>query len=137
MDEEDDPSAATADPDARASEREDEIEDLREDLEAFRLEVEDRTVRRAEIESDLKEYVRSRLRRGHVRGWGPYLVLLYGTAMTVGAFYFLAGIWAILAMFVIWLSTLGLYVMMVLTGAMIHALSLPGAAVDTVRDWRS
>jgi hypothetical protein len=32
--------------------------------------------------------------------------------MTLGAFYYLGGIWAILAMIVVWLSTLGLYVVM-------------------------
>jgi hypothetical protein len=38
--------------------------------------------------------------------------LLYGVVMTLGAFYYLGGIWAILAMIVVWLSTLGLYVVM-------------------------
>jgi hypothetical protein len=43
-------------------------------------------------------------------------VLLYGTAASIGAFYFLSGGWAILAMIVLWLSTLGLYVVFVLFG---------------------
>jgi hypothetical protein len=70
--------------------------------------------------------------------------LLYGTAMTIGAFELLSGGWAILAMIVIWLSTLGLYVLMVLFGLGIAALSAPGRAmaavrgiIDTLRDVRS
>jgi hypothetical protein len=120
------------------------LAELREDIEEFEEEIEDRTVHREELESDLRAYVRSRLRRGHARGWGPYLVLLYGTAMTVGAFELLSGGWAILAMIVIWLSTLGLYVLMVLFGLGIAALSAPGRAmaavrgiIDTLRDVRS
>ncbi len=76
-------------------------------------------------------------RRSRARGWGPYLVLLYGTAMTVGAFYLLSGGWAILAMVVVWLSTLGLYAVMVLAGAAMGALDLPGRALEAVRDRRS
>ncbi len=120
------------------------LEDLREDVDEFEAEIEDRTVHREEIEDDLRSYVRKRLRRGHARGWGPYLVLLYGTAMTVAAFVELAGVWAILAMIVIWLSTLGLYVLMLLVGLGINALSTPGRAVraaqgliDTLRNVRS
>lgn len=120
------------------------LEDLREDVDEFESEVEDRTVHREEIEDDLRSYVRGRLRRGRARGWGPYLVLLYGTAMTIGAFVELAGVWAILAMLVVWLSTLGLYVLMLLVGFGLNALSAPGRAmraarglIDTLRNVRS
>lgn len=113
---------------------EEQVAALREAVEALETRLEEHTVPRSEVESDLKRYVRSRVRRGHARGWGPYLVLLYGTAMTVGAFYLLSGGWAILAMIVIWLSTLGLYVLMVLAGAAVGALGVPGKAIDAVRD---
>jgi YihY family inner membrane protein len=115
----------------------DDIDDVREELERiydeldrFEGRVEDRTVHREEIEGELKRYVRGRLRRGKARGWGPYLVLLYGTAMTIGAFVYLSGGWAILAMIVIWLSTLGLYVLMLLVGAVVGAGRLPGRLSD-------
>ena len=78
-----------------------EVERLRRRVEAFEESIEERTVHRDEVEGDLKRYVRRKLRRGHARGWGPYLVLLYGTLMTLGAFYFLHGVWAILAMLVV------------------------------------
>jgi len=112
------------------------VDELGEELAAFEDDVEDRTVHRSEVEAELRDYVRARLRRGHARGWGPYLVLLYGTAMTVGAFYFLSGGWAILAMVVVWLSTLGLYTLMLLVGAVFRVLSLPGRAAGRVRDLR-
>lgn len=112
------------------------VESLRRDLEAFEDDVDDRTVHRSEIESDLRAYVRARVRRGHARGWGPYLVLLYGTAMTIGAFYMLNGGWAILAMFVVWLSTLGLYVLMVLFGGLLGLASLPGRVARRIRKFR-
>ncbi|MEF8840285.1 MAG: YihY/virulence factor BrkB family protein [Haloarculaceae archaeon] len=117
----------------------DDIDDVREELERiydeldrFEGRVEDRTVHREEIEGELKQYVRARLRRGKARGWGPYLVLLYGTAMTIGAFYspFLGGGWAVLAMIVIWLSTLGLYALMLVVGAAVGAGRLPGRLAD-------
>jgi hypothetical protein len=121
-----------------------ELADLRSDVDEFEADIEDRTVHREEIEDDLRAYVRGKLRRGHARGWGPYLVLLYGTAMTIGAFVELSGVWAILAMIVIWLSTLGLYVLMILVGLGIAAFSTPGRAmravrglIDTLRDVRS
>lgn len=114
----------------------DRVEALREDLEALEAAVNERTVRRDAVEDDLRGYVRAQLHRGHARGWGPYLVLLYGTAMTVAAFYLLSGGWAILAMVVIWLSTLGLYVLMVLAGAAVHLLELPSRATDLIRDLR-
>ncbi|MFB6074951.1 MAG: YihY/virulence factor BrkB family protein [Haloarculaceae archaeon] len=110
------------------------VRSLRAEFEEFREDVDDRTLHRDEVESDLRRYVRRRVRRGHARGWGPYLVLLYGTVMTLGAFYFLSGGWAILAMIVVWLSTLGLYTLMVLVGVSASALGLPGRVIDRVRD---
>ena len=107
-----------------------EVRDLRDELD-------EKTVSRSDLENDLKSYVRWRLRRGKARGWGPYLVLLYGTAMTLGAFYWLEGGWAILAMIVIWLSTLGLYVLMVLFGVTISVTGVPGRMLDVVRNLRS
>ncbi|MCF2206558.1 ribonuclease BN [Halobacterium salinarum] len=106
-----------------------EVEALREDLDA-------KTVSRADLEAELKQYVRARQRRGKARGWGPYLVLLYGTVMTLGAFTSLSGGWAILAMIVVWLSTLGLYALMVVVGVGASALGAPGRLVDRVRSWR-
>jgi YihY family inner membrane protein len=114
-----------------------EIERLREEIDEFEADIEERTVHRGDIEGDLKRYVRKRVRRGHARGWGPYLVLLYGTAMTIGAFYLLSGGWAVLAMIVVWLSTLGLYVLMVLVGAGLSLLEAPGRIRDAVGAWRS
>ena len=76
------------------------------------------------------------MRRGHARGWGPYLVLLYGTAMTLGGFYFLSGVWAVLAMLVIWLSTLGLYALMVIVGIVTTTVGLPGRILDRLRNLR-
>ncbi|WP_435077004.1 ribonuclease BN [Halococcus sp. AFM35] len=115
----------------------DDVEALREDVVAFADEVEDRIIKRDTLESDLKKYIRKRQRRGHARGWGPYLVLLYGTVMTVGAFAYLNGGWAILAMLVVWLSTLGLYVLMVLVGLVGTAVGAPGRLTERVRDFRS
>lgn len=112
------------------------VEALAEELAALEAEVESRTVHRTAVEEDLRSYVRTRIRRGRARGWGPYIVLLYGTGMTVAAFYLLSGGWAILAMLVIWLSTLGLYVLMVLAGAAISLADLPGRVVDLVRERR-
>ncbi|WP_312911225.1 YihY/virulence factor BrkB family protein [Natronosalvus caseinilyticus] len=114
-----------------------ELRQLEDRLESFETSVEDRTVRRQSLEADLKRYVRRRVRRGHAHGWGPYLVLLYGTAMTLGAFYFLEGPWAVLAMLVVWTSTLGVYVLMVLFGAGISALGLPGRLRNRISEWRS
>jgi len=114
----------------------DDLDDLRQEIEAFEEDIEGRTVHRDKLESDLKQYVRSRVRRGHATGWGPYLVLLYGTAMTLGAFYFLNGPWAVLAMLVIWLSTLGLYTLMVLVGFTVTVIGLPGRIADRLRNLR-
>lgn len=115
----------------------DDIDDVREELERiydeldrFEGRVEDRTVHREDIEGELKRYVRARLRRGKARGWGPYLVLLYGTAMTLGAFFYLSGGWAILAMIVVWLSTLGLYTLMLIVGGVVGVGRLPGRLKD-------
>lgn len=113
-----------------------EIERLRDRVDDFESDVEERTVRKESLESELKRYVRRRVRRGHARDWGPYLVLLYGTAMSIGAFSFLNGGWAILAMLVVWTSTLGLYVLMVLIGFGISLLGLPGRLRDAVGDRR-
>jgi len=113
------------------------VAELGAEVEALREELDAKTVSKSELETDLKQYVRTRLRRGKARGWGPYLVLLYGTAMTVGAFAYLSGGWAILAMVVVWLSTLGLYTLMVLFGVTASALGLPGRVADRVRSWRS
>ncbi|MDS0475805.1 YihY/virulence factor BrkB family protein [Natrinema sp. 1APR25-10V2] len=114
-----------------------EIERLRDRVDDFEDDVEDRTVRKESLEGDLKRYVRRRIRRGHARDWGPYLVLLYGTAMSIGAFYFLEGGWAILALFVVWTSTLGLYVLMVLFGFGISLLDVPGRLRDAIGERRS
>ncbi|MFB6353884.1 MAG: YihY/virulence factor BrkB family protein [Halobacteriales archaeon] len=116
---------------------EEEVAALREAVEALETRLEEHTVPRSAVEADLRRYVRARVRRGHARGWGPYLVLLYGTAMTVAAFELEEGGWAILAMLVVWLSTLGLYVVMVVAGAAVSAIELPGRALDAVRDRRS
>jgi membrane protein len=114
----------------------DELNELRQEIDAFEEEIEGRTVHREELEDDLEQYVRRQVQRGHARGWGPYLVLLYGTVMTVGAFYFLGGGWAILAMLVVWLSTLGLYTLMVLVGLASAAIGVPGRVVDRLRNLR-
>ncbi|WP_225917824.1 hypothetical protein [Halobaculum rubrum] len=108
------------------------VAELRADLDA----IDDRTVEKPTLEADLKRYVRRRMRRGHARGWGPYLVLLYGTVMTLGAFYFLEGWVAITAMLVLFLSTLGLYTLFVLVGVGLNLVSVPGRAIDAVRDRR-
>jgi YihY family inner membrane protein len=112
------------------------VAELRADLDDFERDVRDRTVEKEGLEAELKRYVRSRVRRGHARGWGPYLVLLYGTVMTLGAFYFLEGVWAVLAMVVLFLSTLGLYTLFVIVGVGLNLLDVPGKAVDAVRDRR-
>ncbi|MDZ7746739.1 MAG: YihY/virulence factor BrkB family protein [Halobacteriales archaeon] len=122
--------------DGPAAERDEELRELRERLAEFEDEVEERTVTRDDLERDLKRYVRRKLRSGKARGWGPYLVLLYGTAMTLGAFTQLSGPWAILAMLVIWLSTLGLYALMLIVGGGLSAAQLPFKLRDTIADRR-
>jgi len=113
-----------------------EIDELRRELDEFEAAIDERTVHRDELERNLRQYVRNRMRRGHARGWGPYLVLLYGTVMTLGAFYLLGGGWAILAMLVIWLSTLGLYALMVIVGFAVATAGLPGRLIDRLRNLR-
>ncbi len=109
---------------------------IRADLDAFEADVEERTLPREEVEAELKSYVRRRVRGGRARGWGPYLVLLYGTVMTVGAFYFLDGPWAILAMLVVFLSTLGLYTLFVLVGLGIRLGGSPRRLYERLRERR-
>ncbi|MFB6092764.1 MAG: YihY/virulence factor BrkB family protein [Haloquadratum sp.] len=114
------------------------VESIRADLDAFEAEVESRTVDRPAVESDLRRYVRRRLRGGKARGWGPYLVLFYGTAATIAAFYFLEDdLLAVVAMLVIYLSTLGLYLLFVIFGVGLNALGVPGRLLDWLRDRRS
>ena len=122
---------------ARTEDTATDIEELRAEIDRLEAEIDDRTVHREDVEGDLRRYVRRRVRRGHARGWGPYLVLLYGTVMTLGAFYFLGGGWAVLAMLVIWLSTLGLYALMVLVGLTFKLVGTPRRLFDRIRDWRS
>lgn len=114
----------------------DRVDDVRADVDEFRSDVEDRTVDRPELEADLKRYVRRRMRRGHARGWGPYLVLLYGTVTTLGAFYLLNDLIALVAMVIVFLSTLGLYVLFVLVGVGLSLLEKPARAVEAVRRFR-
>ncbi|MFC4988226.1 YihY/virulence factor BrkB family protein [Saliphagus infecundisoli] len=130
-------SARTRDRSGDPAALREEIERLRDELEDVEERVESRTVRKESLEAELERYVRSRVRRSHARGWGPYLVLLYGTAMSIAAFYFLSGGWAVLAMFVVWTSTLGVYGLMVLIGGGISALGVPGRLRDRIGEWRS
>lgn len=123
-------------PKPEVQELREQLRDLRGELREFEDDVEARTLHREEVERDLRKYVRSRVRRGHARGWGPYLVLLYGTAMTLGAFVYLGGGWAILAMLVIWLSTLGLYVLMLLVGTMLGVAGVPGRLASAIGRFR-
>ncbi len=120
-----------------ASEPAPDVAALGQEVNALREELDEKTVSRSSLESELKAYVRKRQREGKASGWGPYLVLLYGTVMTLGAFYWLQGGWAILAMIVVWLSTLGLYVQLVIFGLGLQAASVPGRLVDTLRQFRS
>jgi YihY family inner membrane protein len=116
---------------------EQELEALRADLDAFEDDVESRTVDRPDVESEMRRYVRGQLRRGKARGWGPYLILLYGTAATIAAFYFLSSdLLAVVAMLIIYLSTLGLYALFVVFGVGLNALGIPGRVVDWLRDRR-
>ncbi|WP_435067841.1 YihY/virulence factor BrkB family protein [Haloplanus sp. C73] len=112
---------------------EDRLDEVRADLDEFEADVEERTVDRPDLEAELQAYVRDRMRRGHARGWGPYLVLLYGTVMTLGAFVLLSDVLAVVAMLVIFLSTLGLYVLFVLFGLGLSLLGTPGRALRRLR----
>lgn len=117
---------------------EDRVEELRTDLDAFESDVEERTVERPDVEAELERYVRRRMRQGKARGWGPYLVLLYGTTVTIAAFFLIQDdLLAVVAMLVTYLSTLGLYVLFVVFGVGLNALGVPGRLVDWVRDRRS
>lgn len=119
-------------------ELESQVEELRADLDAFEADVTDRTVEKPKLEDELKRYVRRRVRRGKARGWGPYLVLLYGVVLTLGAFHYLqSDLISVLAMLIIFLSTLGLYVLFVIFGIGLNVLGVPGRAVDAVRERRS
>ncbi len=115
----------------------DDMERLQSEFDEFEHDVDERTVQKSKLESELKGYVRRRMRRGHAQGWGPYLILLYGTAMTLGAFWWLRSGWAILAMLIIWLSTLGLYTLMMLVGFGVSAATVPGRVGGRIQDWRS
>jgi YihY family inner membrane protein len=111
------------------------VEELRADLDAFEADVDARTVDRPELKAELERYVRERTRRGHARGWGPYLVLLYGVVLTLGAFRYLQNdLIAVGAMVVIFLSTLGLYALFVVVGATLGAARLPGRLLERLRD---
>ncbi len=111
-----------------------EVRRLRAEFDEFEDDVERRTVDKPAVESELKRYVRSRMRRGHARGWGPYLVLLYGTVLILGAFSFLDGLYAIAAMLILGLSTLGLYTLFIIVGIGLNLLETPGKALDYARD---
>ncbi|MFP4530826.1 MAG: YihY/virulence factor BrkB family protein [Halodesulfurarchaeum sp.] len=113
------------------------VEELGREVDRLREELDEKTMSRSSLEAELKAYVRKRQREGKATGWGPYLVLLYGTIMTLGAFYWLEGGWAILAMIVVWLSTLGLYVQLVIFGLGLQAASVPGRLLEVVRNFRS
>ena len=110
-----------------------EVARLRSQLDEFEEDIESRTVERPKLKSELRRYVRRRMRRGHARGWGPYLVLLYGTVATLGAFYWLDGIYAIGAMIILGLSTLGLYVLFILFGIGLNVAGVPFRAIDAYR----
>jgi hypothetical protein len=143
MAEGDDDGPAEFDADSRGFDPEEaeavrtELDRVWEELDDVEDRLDEKTISRSEFEAEMKRYVRKRQRRGHARGWGPYLVLLYGTAMTLGAFFYLEGVWAVLAMFVIWLSTLGLYVVMAALGAIGGGLSMVGRIRDALGSLRS
>jgi Flp pilus assembly protein TadB len=109
-----------------------ELAATREELSELESRVDEKTVHRDDVTAELKRYVRARQRRGHATGWGPYLVLLYGTAMSLGAFYYLGGWVVVAALLVVWLSTLGLFVVMLLASALIGAGRKLGGARDIV-----
>lgn len=122
---------------ADINELEERIAELQADLAAFEEDVDERTVQKPELERELKRYVRSKVRRSKARGWGPYLVLLYGVVLTLAAFFtFSDDLIAFVAMLVIFLSTLGLYVLFVMFGTALSVTGLPGKAVSAVRSRR-
>jgi len=61
-------------------------------------------------------------------------VLLYGTVLTLGAFSLLDGLYAIAAMVILGLSTLGLYTLFIIVGIGLNVLETPGKALDYARD---
>ncbi len=77
-DETDTPPPAGTGPTGRDTDTltDEELQELREEFESFREDIEGRTLHRDEVRSDLKQYVRRRMRRGHARQWGSYIVLL-------------------------------------------------------------
>ena len=77
------------------------------------------------------------MRRGHDVGGVRISFSSTGTAMTLGAFRWLDGGWAIGAMIVIWLSTLGLYTLMMLVGFGVSAAGVPGRVGGRISDWCS
>ncbi|MFC4357029.1 YhjD/YihY/BrkB family envelope integrity protein [Halobium salinum] len=121
---------------ADINELEERIAELQADLAAFEENVDERTVQKPELERELKKYVRSKVRRSKARGWGPYLVLLYGVVLTLGAFSEFSGWVAFSAMLVIFLSTLGLYVLFVMFGTVLNVTGAPAKAVRAVRNRR-
>jgi YihY family inner membrane protein len=122
---------------ADINELEERIAELQADLAAFEEDVDERTVQKPELKRELKRYVRSKVRRSKARGWGPYLVLLYGVVLTLAAFFtFSDDLIAFVAMLVIFLSTLGLYVLFVMFGTALSVTGLPGKAVSAVRSRR-
>lgn len=110
-----------------------EVEELRSELDGFEADVDRRTVDRPQLEADLRQYVRSRMRRGKARGWGPYLVLLYGVALSIAAFHYLDGWAAVAAMLVAFTSTLGIYVLFVLFGGVLGAARTAGSLSERFR----
>jgi membrane protein len=110
-----------------------EVDELRSELDGFEDDVEQRTVDRPQLEEDLKSYVRARMRQGKARGWGPYLILLYGVVLSLGAFYWLSDWAAVAAMLVAFTSTLGLYVLFVLFGGVVGAARTAGGIAERLR----
>jgi hypothetical protein len=138
MSDDDGPAAGETEPDPEPERGEGapDLAELAEGVDNLRESVErldDRTVEKPALEAELKRYVRRQTTRRRARGWGPYLVLLYGTVMTVAAFRFLDGWFAIGAMVILFLSTLGLYTLFVLVGLGLNLLGLPRRAVDELR----
>jgi Flp pilus assembly protein TadB len=131
-----DERTASPSPGSEAAGVDADVDELREELDALRTRIDEKTVHRDDVREELRRYVRKRQRRGHATGWGPYLVLLYGTAMTIGAFYYLNNWAAVAAMLVVWLSTLGLYVFMVVLGSFLAAGRKAAGLADLARKFR-
>ncbi|WP_159076934.1 hypothetical protein [Halococcoides cellulosivorans] len=115
-----------------------EIHRLREQLRDLEDRVDRKSVDREDLEGRLERYVRWRQRRGYARNWGPYLVLLYGMILTLAAFQtpHLYNGWTILAMIVVWLSTLGLYALMLIVGWGLTTTAWLGAARSAIERTR-